>query len=231
MTPEQLITKYYAGHEHPYARLRREVQSRMRSDSTVVDLGCGREAPELQRLAPRRGIGVDPVVKTALPNLLTIRGLSEALPLASASADLIYCRSVLEHLSNPAQVFQEVSRVLKPQGSFLALTPSQWEYAALISRMVPNRFHARIVAATEGREEGDTFPTFYRANSEGKIRAFADSCGLTLESIAWLNQYPAYLVRHSLLFRAGVAYERVTSRFHALRHLRGSLLIVLRKPH
>ena len=161
--------------------------------------------------------------------MLTIRGLSDALPLASASVDLIYCRSVLEHLSNPAQVFREVSRVLKPQGTFLALTPSQWEYSALISWMVPNRFHARIVAATEGRKEDDTFPTFYRANSERKIRGLADTCGLSVESVDWLNQYPAYLVGHSLLFRAGVAYERVTSRFHALRHLRGWLLVVLRK--
>jgi 2-polyprenyl-6-hydroxyphenyl methylase/3-demethylubiquinone-9 3-methyltransferase len=45
-------------------------------------------------------------------------GLGEQLPFADASFDIVVCCDVLEHVDNVAQVIQEISRVLKPNGLF-----------------------------------------------------------------------------------------------------------------
>ena len=62
-------------------------------------------------------------------------------------------------------MFREFNRVLKPGGRAILLTPSKYDYVSIIARFMPNRLHGKLVNATEGRAEEDTFPTHYRANS------------------------------------------------------------------
>ena len=152
------------------------------------------------------------------------------LPLVASSVDLVVARSVFEHLKSPADVIAECARVLRPGGALLVLTPNRWDYATVVARLVPNRWHARLVAATEGRSESDTFPTFYRSNTPSHVRSHARHAGLLIEAIEFINQYPNYLQVNRMLFLLGTGYERVTSRFETLRHLRSWLLITMRRP-
>ncbi len=41
--------------------------------------------------------------------------------------DIIFCKSVIEHIKNPSNIFNEAYRVLKPGGIILILTPS-WRH-------------------------------------------------------------------------------------------------------
>ena len=41
---------------------------------------------------------------------------------------------------------------------------------SFFAALIPNRWHGKIVNALEGREEADTFPTFYRANNRKSFR-------------------------------------------------------------
>ncbi len=50
-----------------------------------------------------------------------VRGVGEHLPFPARSFDAVLAFWSLNHVSQPAQVFQEVSRVLKPGGLFLAV--------------------------------------------------------------------------------------------------------------
>ena len=90
--------------------------------------------------------------------------------------------------------------------------------------------HPAIVARTEGRKEDDTFRTYYRSNSERVIRRWAARSGLSLISLRYLGQYPSYFMFNPVLFLMGTAYEKIISRFHSLRFLRGWLLAELVKP-
>ena len=50
-------------------------------------------------------------------------------------------------------------------GRWIFLTPNRWDYVSIISRLVPNRFHGKVVHLTTGREEDDVFPVVYESNS------------------------------------------------------------------
>jgi hypothetical protein len=96
--------------------------------------------------------------------------------------------------------------------------------------MIPNRFHARVVKVVEGREEEDTFPTAYKTNTRGDVDRLAASAGLRVEAFDYLSQYPNYLMFNGLLFLIGTGFEKLISRFEALRMLRGWILVTLVKP-
>jgi SAM-dependent methyltransferase len=226
MVSTSVLEKYYPSTGHPYRFLDRSLESHLTPTCTVLDIGCGRNAPVLRRLIDRVGvgIGVDPVAEPNGTRPRLLQGTASAIPLPNGSVDLAYSRSVLEHLEQPLQAFQEIRRVLRPGGRFFALTPNLWDYGSVAAILIPNRLHPWIVKYTEGRQESDTFPTYYRANTTSALRTLAGQSWFAVESVDYLNQYPAYLQFSYATFLLGVSYERVTSRFHSLRSLRGWLL-------
>ncbi len=151
------------------------------------------------------------------------------MPVEDASVDLIISRSVFEHLVDPQSVYREMHRVLKPGGKLIFLTANIWDYGTAIARIVPNRFHARIVSKVEGRAEEDTFPTAYKTNSRSAVNRLAHGAGFRVHGFDYLNQYPNYFMFNAALFLAGVGYERVTSAVPALKYLRGWVLVTLQK--
>jgi Methylase involved in ubiquinone/menaquinone biosynthesis len=147
------------------------------------------------------------------------------------SIEAVISRSVLEHIENPIGVYREVHRVLKPGGTFIFLTPNKYDYASILATLIPNRFHAKIVKMTEGRDEHDTFPTYYRANTKRTILNLAKSTGFKVVTISMLSQYPSYLTFNPLLFLMGTAYDKIICRYEFLSCLRGWILCVLQKRH
>lgn len=230
---EKLLKKYYRSEDHPYRQYERRVDALLRSDSVLMDAGCGRTVPVLRGYLGRaaRLIGVEIVEFTDVPEgIETYSADLGRLPLDDASVDLIMSRSVFEHLSDPESVYREFARILRPGGQVVFLTANMWDYGTLVARLVPNRFHARIVKKVEGREEEDTFPTEYKTNTRSDVERLAGLAGLKVDSFDYLNQYPNYLMFNAALFFLGTCFERLTSRFGFLRRLRGWILVTLRKP-
>jgi 2-polyprenyl-6-hydroxyphenyl methylase / 3-demethylubiquinone-9 3-methyltransferase len=109
----------------------------------AVDVGCGGGllAEEVARLGARV-IGVDP----SRNSLATARAHAEAadavidyrpgsgehLPLDDASADIVYCVDVLEHVDNIDDVLRETARVLKPGGLYLYDTINRTRLSKLV---------------------------------------------------------------------------------------------------
>src|SRR4030095_11293062 len=198
-----------------------------------MDAGCGRTVPVLRKYIGRasRLIGVDLVEFTDVPKgIETFRADLASVPVPSASIDVIMSRSVFEHLEDPAAVYREFARILKPGGRLVFLTANMWDYATLVARVVPNRFHPAIVARVEGREEADVFPVCYRTNTTRAVARLAADARLVIEDFRYLGQYPNYFMFNAALFLLGTGYDKLVSRFEVLRFLRGWILVTLRRP-
>jgi ubiquinone/menaquinone biosynthesis C-methylase UbiE len=230
---ERLLRRFYAGTKHPYRLFEEQVAAVLPRNGVLLDAGCGRTAPVLQKFRDRaaRLIGVDLVdFVDAPPDAELHKCNLAAIPVADASVDTIMSRSVFEHLDDPAAVYREFMRVLKPGGRVVFLTANTWDYATIIARLTPNRWHPAIVARVEGRHESDVFPTRYRTNSRSAVRQLAAQAGFAIEDFRYLGQYPNYLMFNGALFFLGTCYDKLVCRFEALRFLRGWIMVTLRKP-
>ena len=230
---ERLLERYFSDEDHPYRILTRTIDAAIGPNSTILDAGCGRTAPMLVRYRGKaaRLIGVDLVDFTERVEGVELHNWDlGAMDLPNESVDLIYSRSVMEHVADPAAVYREMHRVLKPGGRSIFLTANKWDYASLIASLVPNSWHPKIVRHTEGREECDVFPTQYKTNTKSQVRRWTAGAGLELEEFRYLGQYPSYFMFNGALFLLGTAYQKAIERVAPLHWLQGWILATLRKP-
>ncbi len=135
--------------------------------------------------------------------------LAEAIPLPTNQFDVVTATWLLEHLPDPKAVFREVSRVLKPGGSFIFLTPNA-RHPLLIanqaSRLLP-RLQQFFVPRLYDRAEADTFPVQYRANTASALQALCEQTGLqlTLHFVA----DPTYTAFNDMLFHTSALVEKI----------------------
>lgn len=229
---ERLRQRYFGREEHPYRTFEREVEHYLHPEFTLLDAGCGRTAPVLEkfRLKAKRLIGVDLVrFDAGVRGIELLNNDLANVGLPDGCVDLVMSRSVMEHVENPLAVYSEINRVLRPGGHFIFLTANLWDYASLIAKLIPNRFHPWIVSRVEGRQEQDVFPIQYRTNTCGAVRQFAGHTGFDIVSLRYLGQYPCYFMFNGALFFLATGYEKLISRFAMLHFLRGWILVVLRK--
>ena len=230
----RLQDKFYTGFRSPRSDFRTEILKRVSITSIVLDYGAGRGRNKLvdfkSIVAKVHGVDVDEAVFEN-PLLHEARLINEnIIPYGENFFDIVYSIYVLEHIGKPLSMFKEIWRVLKPGGYFIALTPGSHHYVSLIAKATPHSFHEWIVEKTENRKANDTFPTFYRANSEHKITSLAKEANFLIEKILMKENLPVRLSFNPIAFLIGVVYERVVNTFHRLRHFRGNILIILKKP-
>jgi len=230
---QRLKRRYFGWYAHPYAALVAQIERHLTRESVLLDAGCGRAAPTLTKFhgKARRLIGIDVVEFAPGQDGIELcrRDLADT-GLPGDSVDLIYSQSVMEHITEPGAVFAEIARVLKPHGVCLALTANKWDYASLIARMIPNRFHPWIVHRTEGRKEQDVFPTVYKANTRRDIEFYAARHGLEVAEFRYLGQYPSYFMFNGALFFLATLYQKLIERNSRLHCLQGWIYFALRKP-
>jgi SAM-dependent methyltransferase len=129
----------------------------LRPDSVALDVGCGAGEHSF-RLATHFGLqvlGVDPVqlhldlareARRDVPEEIAARvtfgrGSATHLPVADASADLVWCRDALVRVSDLDDAFAEFARVLRPGGRavihqlvatpLLSLSEAAWLFPVL----------------------------------------------------------------------------------------------------
>ncbi len=233
---QKILAKHFRREDHPYNVYERLLDGLIAPEHTVLDVGCGRTAPVLLKYKGRvaRLIGLDLIEirpETLDPAIEFVTGdAGDMGEVAGASVDLVISRAVMEHVEDPAAVFRELRRVLKPGGAFVTLIPNLGDYVSIIGKLVPNRLHPWIVNVTEGRAMEDTFPAYYRANSRGSIKRLCQQSGLLLERLDYLGQYPAAFMFNPALFYVATGYEKLLQKIDLLKVLRGWLLVVVRKP-
>jgi 2-polyprenyl-6-hydroxyphenyl methylase / 3-demethylubiquinone-9 3-methyltransferase len=153
----------------------------------AVDVGCGGGllAEEMARLGATV-IGVDPSrnsLATARAHtaaagaaIAYLDGSGERLPLAGASADIVYCVDVLEHVRDLGAVLRETARVLKPGGLYLYDTISRTRLSKLVMIKLAQDWAATAVLPP-GLHDWDQFIT--PAEMRGALRRHGmDSQGM-----------------------------------------------------
>lgn len=199
-----IIDRYFPKGSHPYHILKNEILSTIRRDHRVLEIGCGRSPDLLNSLIGYADelIGIDVVdFNSDLPGIsLFNNSASDMKNIDDASIDLAYSRSVMEHINDIAETYNEINRVLKSGARYIFITPNMWDYATIISYIVPNIFHRKVVKYTEGREEHNTFPVFYKTNTKRKILSLSRNSGLELEKFTYLGQYPSYFFLINIYF-------------------------------
>jgi SAM-dependent methyltransferase len=213
------------------------INSVLESGFVVLDLGCGRGAAREDPLPWRRelqtlrgkcarviGADVDPAsaTNTSIDEFLLIE--HGRLPLPDECVDLCVSDSVVEHVTDVELFFSECSRVLKPGGYLFVRTPNVWNYATIATRLIPNRFHTRVLRHVQPRRKvEDVFPTVYRCNTARKLRYMLDRHGLDCVVLTYESE-PAYLSFSRLSYAMGVFHQR-----HAPRPIRRTLFAFGRK--
>ncbi len=89
----------------------------------VLDIGCGHQPYKPLIPVSCHWIGVNPDTDNASPTLVA-DGL--LLPFHNQQFDFVLCTQVIEHVSDPLQLVQEISRCLKPGGLLLLSGPMYW---------------------------------------------------------------------------------------------------------
>lgn len=231
---KQLYDRHYSGAKFHDAFYREFIHKYLPPGGRLLDAGCGRYLKFSKELAhTTEVVGIDLESQLETQNVCSpfgVRGDLNHLPFTSGYFDLIISRFVVEHLGNPAQVFGEFHRVLKPGGKVVLLTPSKYDYVSIIAAATPYSWHRSLVSRIFRVSEDDVYPTFYRANTPSKIAQELESAGFKKTELRMVNHYPAYLMFSPFLFRLGMLYERFTS-LELFRGLRATMLCVCEKDH
>jgi ubiquinone/menaquinone biosynthesis C-methylase UbiE len=229
---EELYDKYYSGRKFYDSLYRDLIQKHLKPGQRILDAGCGRYLKFCKDLTDRCwvvGIDLETELETRNDSIpFGVRGDIGQLPFPAESFDMVISRSVVEHLSDPSQVFREFSRVLRPGGKVVIITPNKYDYVSIIAAVTPYKLHRSLVSRIFQVSEDDVFPTLYRANTLSAIRKAFAAAGFVARELDTINHYPAYLMFSPVLFRLGVLYERMTS-LKMFRSLRGSILCVFEK--
>lgn len=105
----------------------------MEKGQKILDIGCGR-GEFLSGFIEQGlvGSGVDRNIQIAQKNcpsadIKTADIEQDGLPFEDKLYDIVFSKSVIEHLYNPDKLMTEAKRVLKPGGTIITMCPS-WEH-------------------------------------------------------------------------------------------------------
>lgn len=196
-------TEIFAGH----------VRAHLREGGRWLDVGCGRGGLVEQVRHPlEQTIGIDPdypsLRQHRLSALPRAAAVSDLLPFAQYSFDLVTASWLLEHLPDPTATFAAIGRVLRPGGVFIFITPNARHPLSSLNRLAGRLgdLQGRLVNTIYGRSENDTFSTFYRANTPQSLGGLSQSAGLKLERLDLVAD-PSYLAFNRYLFNLMCAVD------------------------
>jgi SAM-dependent methyltransferase len=209
---------------------RERILKHITTESVLLDLGAGSGLVQQMHFRGlcKRVCGLDPVPEVlSNPHIDEAKiGTGESIPWPDQTFDVVFADNVFEHLPEPEKVFAEARRTLKPGGVFMVKTPNRFHYVPLVAQLTPVAFH-RFVNKLRGRDEADTFPTLYRANSKGRMLQLAEQAGF-IANIELIEGRPEYM-RTPLLYPFGLLWERTVNRFSFLAGLRVILVATFTK--
>jgi 2-polyprenyl-3-methyl-5-hydroxy-6-metoxy-1,4-benzoquinol methylase len=161
------------------------VAKNVRPGCRWIDVGGGRTIfPDHAALARElvgrceHVVAVDPSVNVLANNLVSQRVQSSLEKYSTTDRfDLATMRMVVEHVERPEAFVSSLGRLLKPSGLAIVFTVNRYSPLTFLSRLVPHSLHHPIKRVFWGGEEADTFPAYYRMNSQPTLRALFSKAG------------------------------------------------------
>lgn len=212
--------------------LRDQLLEILRPEHIVLDVGAGRGRVQEMNFKGqvKKIIGIDPDPRVKENPLIDegYEGLADHMPFFEDNFfDVVFCDNVLEHVEFPDRFYKEIARVLKPGGFFISKTPNRFYYVAIIAAITPESFH-KFINKKRGRNESDTFPTFYRANTKQSQNGYINQNGLTLVKASYFEGRPEYMRIFFPLYVIGYLFERTVNLLN-LNGLKAIIITVSRK--
>lgn len=208
-----------------YSVFEREVIELLSFKSTILDIGCGRNANFLRSLSScvKRAYGIDLEVSDTITdgNLQIMNGDAEEIPLPDHSVDITTLINVSEHLRDPEAVFLECRRILKPGGSLFIIAPCKFYLPTLLGRAIPYSIRQWANVFITCTEKEETFPAYYRANSRYALKRIAASVGLSMVDFKYLTYHPELFMFSPVVYSCAVVIERFfleRKPFYCFRH-------------
>lgn len=99
------------------------------SHEKVLDIACGRgDQLRAFSLLGKKVTGLDrdtDAIKMCAPNDIIISDISKkGIPIADSSFDVVFNKSIIEHLHNPETLLEEGHRILRKDGLIITMCPS-----------------------------------------------------------------------------------------------------------
>lgn len=234
---KRLKRKYYATVPRPSETFDNEILSNIKNNFTLLDAGCGSELKTLVKISGniKYAVGVDMCRKfKKYDKIKAISADLSHIPFKANSFDIVVCRSVTEHLTNPVDFLKECSRILKSGGKLIILCPNKWDYVSVFSALTPNCFHTIFLkkiafANLEGQKRGyENFSTYFLLNTRGAFYKKAKGTDLVVKKIIAVRNNPIYLMWSKLTYYVGVIYDRLITKLN-LDWLQPNWLVVYEK--
>jgi 2-polyprenyl-3-methyl-5-hydroxy-6-metoxy-1,4-benzoquinol methylase len=205
------------------------------AQAECIDLGCGSGGIAFH-LAPhvRSIVGIDPEdwarweeFQQQCPNLRFMQESVEDLSCADASADIVICNQVYEHVPDPQHLIREIYRILKPSGYCYFAGPNLlfpiephvfWPFV----HWLPRKFSAWLMRFCGSKAILDAYSADY------------------WRLCFWLNQFEVlnavpHIVRHPTDYGRNSIFWNILSwipaeLLHFLTPISPAFVFILRKP-
>ena len=214
------------------------LEKRVEQKINWLDLGCGHHLLPTWRFTQEKAliekagnvVGLD----FDFPSLLKhktinkkVAATADFLPFKENYFDVVTANMVVEHLDKPQIQFNEINRVLKPNGIFIFHTPNEFGYFSLARKMVSGKMAKKLAKIFDGRDSDDVFEVHYKANNQKSIEAVAEETNFSVEKISFVSS-DAVLALIPPLAVAELLWIKLLM-LKSMRSMRTNLIVVLRK--
>jgi SAM-dependent methyltransferase len=144
-------------------------------------------------------------------------------------ADLVVCKSTLEHVRDTEAALATMARLLKPGGTLLVFVPSRNALYARLNLLLPERLKRRLLSVFMPHQADHLgFPARYDHCTPRDFRRFASRQGLEI-----IELRPYYISSYfSVAFPIYVLWRAWTIAFWAMarEHAAETFVLIARKP-
>jgi 2-polyprenyl-3-methyl-5-hydroxy-6-metoxy-1,4-benzoquinol methylase len=145
------------------------------------------------------------------------------------AADLVVCKSTLEHVRSTEAALATMAGLLNPGGTLLVFVPSRNALYARLNLLLPQRVKMRLLSAfMPDRVDHLGFPAMYDHCTPRNFRRFAASNGLQIKELRpyYISSYFSVMFPIYVLWRIWILAYRAIAREHAAE----SFILIACKP-
>jgi 2-polyprenyl-6-hydroxyphenyl methylase/3-demethylubiquinone-9 3-methyltransferase len=145
------------------------------------------------------------------------------------AADLVVCKSTLEHVRDTGAALATMARLLNPGGTLLVFVPSRNALYARLNVLLPQHVKMALLRAfMPDRADHLGFPALYDHCTPRDFCRFAASNGLQIKELRpyYISSYFSVVFPIYFLWRIWILAYRAVAREHAAE----SFILIARKP-